>query len=1132
MSELEQEKKELEKKDITIRFENNPNKYILQIDFTENSPSLEEQQKKYLESKSEELKIKNYNMYSLFEINSGMFITKKSDLDIYPEGTVFIMKNCSKFAKAINNKINELLKQYNNPESFFIQKSEKNMKKEKNEYDEFDIEENVEENKNKENIEKEKQDIESVKTKAMNNLKKICHSLTNYFLVPQFAEEFIIFEGINQILNLIEISSGNTKAYAIEAFGVLIEYMNALQYISENFDIFSSFYKILVKNEQIKVTSNMLSIFYSFLKYMKNNFYTTFYFAAQKYANETHTHIFEGFFNLIKDKTFEIKLKSFKLLVAILTFTRDKEKRAELVVSLKESGLNVILEQYAKLGRNGDKNFGEKFNDLLSSYQSLTGEIIKGSEYEIELYKKKLSKYEEHCEKIEKKVEFVFQNQKFYDEIVEDFVYMKKLSEVCAASAGYFDPYTPIERYEKRLNKNISIDQYGRVDLKKLANNGGNVDEIKTLQKYVDILKDKNAQLEEDNNLLINRFKDFQKKKDEEGVDEEEYDIEDLKEENRVLMQNIEVLKQVIQGDKSVDQEFLQKMNQHDQDIQHRVEMKMAKLAKEEKEIINMSNKNNKIDIIKGQNSFVNLSIFKGAGYFNSLNPKEERIIPQEININDNNININNQSVENKNNTEIIDDGNSNKIPQPSTLGQNGIPPPPPPPPPPPGVPVVPGAPTIPLPPSMNFVPAIQPSKPKIKLPKKVKALTWTRIILNPNEKENNKKSIWGNIKEQNLKIDEVCNLFSLKPLEPKKEEIKKQTPLLQTFLNPARSKTVGITIAKLPPVSEVSIALDDMDDSLLSEGQVESLNREYIHPEEIVEYKKFKDPSTPFAKQEKYLIGLYLIPNSKEKLKIWFYIINYQNRYDLIVERIIYNKNAIEFLLKDDWLKLILSYILSLGNILNGGTNRGQADGFNLDFLKKLPGTKDRNGKSILTYIIQNIQLVKTDFKNLSSHFDVIRLAVNSPFTFLKNDCNNIINSFPNIEKLYQTLTKSDGFKLKAGKFIINTKKEIDKMKKDIEDIENKYKDLREYLMAKQKDYDNPEKLFSLFNNFFKEMDKAMPNQEKDKKTIFVRKYQMGAKINNIEEEQKNKNPGNGLNLNKFLSMAIQHRRKQILDD
>ena len=1142
MSEKEQETEELEKINITFRFENNPNKYQILIDFSKNAPSLEEQQKKYLESKSEELKITNYNMYSLFELNSCMFITKKSDLEIYPEGTIFVMKNCSLYAKAINNKINELLKEYNHPEGEKIDKIIK--KKEKNEYEEFDIDEKEEDNKNKdkEKQNKELKQLENIKAKAMNNLKKICHSLTNYFLVPQFAEEFIMFEGINILLNLIEISSGNTKAYAIEAFGVLIEYMNALQYVSENFDIFASFYKILVSNEQIKVTSNMLSIFYSFLKYMKNNFYNTFFLAAQKYSNETRTPIFEGFFNLIKDKAFETKLKSFKLLVAILTFTRDKEKKAELVAYIKENGLNKTLENYAKLVRNGDKNFGEKFNDLLSSYQSLTGEIIKGSEYEIELYKRKIKKYEEHCEQIEKKVEFVFQNQKFYDEIVEDFVYMKKLSEVCAATAGFFDPYTPTERYEKRLNTNISVDQFGRVDLKKLVNKERNDSEIKNLQKYIDILKDKNAQLEEDNNLLINRFKDFQKKKDEEGVDEEEYDIEDLKEENRVLMQNIEVLKQVIQGDKSVDQEFLKKMNEHDQDIQHRVEMKMAKLAKEEQEIINMTYKDNKIDINKGQNSFTNLNIIKGTGYFNSINPKEERVIPKEEKIipkelKDNNININNQSkTENQNQNIIQSNESSNIISQPSS-DTNNIPIPPPPPPPPPGVPGVPGVqgPGVPPPPPplIGIGPIIQPTKPKIKLTNKVKALTWTRIILNPNEKEQNKKSIWGNIKEQHLKIDEICNLFSLKPIEPKKEEIKKKkTPSVYTFLNPARTQTVGITIAKLPSVSEVSIALDDMDDSLLSESQIESLNREYIKPEEIEEYKKFKDPSTPFAKQEKYLIGLYLIPNSKEKLKIWFYIINYQNRYDLINERIIYNKNAIELLLKDDWLKLILSYILSLGNILNGGTIRGQADGFNLDFLKKLPGTKDKNGKSILTYIIKNIQLVKTDFKNLSSHFEMVKLAANSPFTILKNECTNIVTSFPNIEKLYQSLSKNDGFKLKAGKFILNTKKEIDEINKDIDFIENKYKDLREYLCAKQKDYELPEKLFTLLNNFFNEMDKAFPKEEKEKKTIFVRKYQMGAKINNIEDEQKNKNSVNNLNLNKVLTMAIQQRKKQMSDN
>ena len=187
-----------EKMNVSFRFENNPNIYQMEIILIDKSTSFEEQQKKYLESKSEELKISNYNMYSLYELNSGMFITKINDLTVYPEGTIFVMKNCSLYAKAINKKIIELLDKYNNPEGKNQTKVEK---KEKNE-DDFDFEEKAEEEnivkEEKNNINdknKEKQNIENIKTKAMNSLKKICHSLINFFLIPQFAEEFIKFEG-------------------------------------------------------------------------------------------------------------------------------------------------------------------------------------------------------------------------------------------------------------------------------------------------------------------------------------------------------------------------------------------------------------------------------------------------------------------------------------------------------------------------------------------------------------------------------------------------------------------------------------------------------------------------------------------------------------------------------------------------------------------------------------------------------------------------------------------------------------------------------------------------------------------------------------------------------------------------
>lgn len=44
-----------------------------------------------------------------------------------------------------------------------------------------------------------------------------------------------------------------------------------------------------------------------------------------------------------------------------------------------------------------------------------------------------------------------------------------------------------------------------------------------------------------------------------------------------------------------------------------------------------------------------------------------------------------------------------------------------------------------------------------------------------------------------------------------------------------------------------------------------------------------------------------------------------------------------------------MLSVILAIGNVLNGGTNKGQADGFDLTVLGKVHTFRDNGGTSIL---------------------------------------------------------------------------------------------------------------------------------------------------------------------------------------
>ena len=210
-----------------------------------------------------------------------------------------------------------------------------------------------------------------------------------------------------------------------------------------------------------------------------------------------------------------------------------------------------------------------------------------------------------------------------------------------------------------------------------------------------------------------------------------------------------------------------------------------------------------------------------------------------------------------------------------------------------PSVPKVPGAPQVPGVPSVPGVIApppkvVKPTKKEIKLPAKVKNLGWKRILLD----ESLNKTIWKLLKEPEVKIEDIVNLFGIKSTtKPMETEIKKKVSERVTFLNPKRTQSVGITIAKLPPVSEVAIALEEMDDTLITESNIEALNREYLTPEEIEEYKKYKDPRTKFGRAEEYLIGLYIIKNSKQKLEIWEFLNHFSEEYDNISEMIEYNE-------------------------------------------------------------------------------------------------------------------------------------------------------------------------------------------------------------------------------------------------
>ena len=81
--------------------------------------------------------------------------------------------------------------------------------------------------------------------------------------------------------------------------------------------------------------------------------------------------------------------------------------------------------------------------------------------------------------------------------------------------------------------------------------------------------------------------------------------------------------------------------------------------------------------------------------------------------------------------------------------------------------------------------------------------------------------------------------------------------------------------------------------------------------------------------------------------------------------------EGAFEELRSSKYLKKIFGFILSLGNIMNGGTQKGQADGFYLEALSKTTTMRDINNRTIMQYICEKLkQEDGEDFVNIKNEF------------------------------------------------------------------------------------------------------------------------------------------------------------------
>ncbi|XP_063675257.1 FH1/FH2 domain-containing protein 3-like [Bolinopsis microptera] len=275
----------------------------------------------------------------------------------------------------------------------------------------------------------------------------------------------------------------------------------------------------------------------------------------------------------------------------------------------------------------------------------------------------------------------------------------------------------------------------------------------------------------------------------------------------------------------------------------------------------------------------------------------------------------------------------------------------------PPGAPRAPGAPPVPGSKS-DGVSAMR----KVANKKDLVKVFWSKVNLNKTTglpptipgyaaSKIESKSIWRERPEVKVDYDQLAVLFAKKKIETSKSlDTEKSTAAkFIRVLEGNRSRTVGLQLPHLPAARHIKQAILNMDTSHITREGISSLVKLVPSEEEKnqITEAKLANPDIPLAKEEEFVYTLSVIPNIRNRLNIWAFMIDFDALEDEVADYLMDLKECCSELKSCKTLHLIISYLLEIGNFLRQETS----DGFELTFLSKVADIKDTVKKQTMVH-------------------------------------------------------------------------------------------------------------------------------------------------------------------------------------
>jgi len=343
-------------------------------------------------------------------------------------------------------------------------------------------------------------------------------------------------------------------------------------------------------------------------------------------------------------------------------------------------------------------------------------------------------------------------------------------------------------------------------------------------------------------------------------------------------------------------------------------------------------------------------------------------------------------------------------------------------------------------------------------------------------------------MEEDSLDAEEFEELFCKKERKilPKVEKV--EDPKDVSLIDSKLFNNLAITLRKLPKVAKIEQGLLTLDSEILNVESLELLINNLPDPESIAAFKAVKDnkPVSNYAEPENLLLAICNIPEFGNRLKCWMYSLQFENSLVVVDKPLEAIEKSLELLKQSEHFKTFLGVVLAVGNYLNGGTKKGQAEGFQVDIISKLEETKDNSKGTLMDYCIKKVLLKDENFEEIITELQLVGRAKEFSLDDIKVQVESLVNNlkdFKNrIKNVQGKLEKDDVFIVKMSNFFKNAKVTSDMIEKRYEKMQLDYKTLLKFFSYKDRDIPKTDTK-TFFGTISQFLDAAKRSLEKIKK-------------------------------------------------